>query len=48
MAHFNLDQFEKAKVQFSKAVAFENERNQAGQWLRHVEKIIENQALEQS
>lgn len=37
MVHFHLGDLIQAKTMFSNAVAFENERNQAGQWLRHVE-----------
>jgi len=36
MTQFHLGHLDKAKLQFSKAVSFKNERNQAGQWLRHV------------
>ena len=47
MAQFHLNDLELSKATFSQAVAFENERNQAGQWLRHVEKQIENTHKEQ-
>jgi len=40
MTQFHLGQLEKAKASFTKAVSFENERNQAGQWLRHVENLM--------
>lgn len=40
MTQFHLDQFLKAKEAFTKAIAFENERNQAGQWLRHVDTLM--------
>jgi len=36
MTQFHLGHLDDAKLQFSKAVSFKNERNQAGQWLRHV------------
>ncbi|MDC9725803.1 MAG: tetratricopeptide repeat protein [Gammaproteobacteria bacterium] len=48
MTQFHLGNLAEAKVQFSRAVSFENERNQAGQWLRHVnaqlEKTITNES----
>ncbi|MFT7414016.1 MAG: tetratricopeptide (TPR) repeat protein [Methylophagaceae bacterium] len=40
MTQFHLDQFSLASSSFSKAVKFEDERNQAGQWLRHIENLI--------
>ena len=48
MVQFHLDDFVQAKKQFTSAVAFENQRNQAGQWLRHVEKQIEAEASDDS
>lgn len=47
MTQFHLGNLKAAKVQFSKAVAFDNERNQAGQWLRHIEKQLEDENVEQ-
>ena len=47
MAQYHLGDLTQAKSTFSNAVAYENERNQAGQWLRHVEKRIENTPKEQ-
>jgi len=45
MAYFYTDDLAAAKEMFTKAVDYENERNQAGQWLRHVTKQIgENDA----
>ncbi len=40
MTQFHLGQVVQSKSSFTKAVAFENERNQAGQWLRHVDNLI--------
>jgi len=48
MTQFHLGNLMQAKTQFSKAVAYKNERNQAGQWLRHVEKLLETNAIKQS
>ena len=48
MTQFHLGNLIQAKTQFSKAVAYKNERNQAGQWLRHVEKLLETNAIKQS
>lgn len=41
MTQFHLGELTQAKSLFSKAVAYENERFQAGQWLRHVEQQLE-------
>jgi len=49
MTQFHLNDLHSAKKQFSDAVAYENERNQAGQWLRHVEtqlKEVNDEAIE--
>jgi tetratricopeptide (TPR) repeat protein len=40
MTQFHLGQLSEAKAAFTKAVKFENERNQAGQWLRHVDNLV--------
>jgi len=40
MTQFHLEKLSQAKESFTKAVQFESERNQAGQWLRHVEKLL--------
>jgi len=48
MAHFNLGNLPEAKVQFAKAIAFENERNQAGQWLRHVNTQLDKKQTDES
>ncbi|MFW5450699.1 MAG: tetratricopeptide repeat protein [Methylophagaceae bacterium] len=48
MAQFYTGDLTQAKVQFIKAVAFENERNQAGQWLRHVEQQLEEMVSDES
>ncbi len=48
MVQFHLNDLTKAKKQFMKSVTFDNERNQAGQWLRHVERLIESEAKDVS
>ncbi|MDO7597247.1 MAG: tetratricopeptide repeat protein [Pseudomonadota bacterium] len=40
MTQFHLGQLPEARASFTKAVKFENERNQAGQWLRHVDNLL--------
>lgn len=37
MAQFHLGRLTDAKKQFGQAISYENERNQAGQWLRHTD-----------
>lgn len=46
MTAFHQDKLAQAKTYFSRAAKYKNERNQAGQWLRHVEKLIESQSIE--
>jgi len=48
MTAFHQDKLTQAKTYFSRATKYENERNQAGQWLRHVETLIESQSIEPS
>jgi len=48
MTQFHLGNLPEAKTQFSKAIAFDNERNQAGQWLRHVDALLEKKATNES
>ncbi len=48
MTQFHLGHLGKAKIQFSKAVSFENERNQAGQWLRHVNTQLDKKNSDES
>ena len=48
MTQFHLNDLKQAKKQFTKAVKFENERNQAGQWLRHVNRQLESEAKNES
>lgn len=45
-SHFHLDQLEQAKAAFSRAMAFERQSGQAGQWLRHINDLLERQADE--
>lgn len=40
MTQFHLGQLSQAKASFTKAIKYENERNQAGQWLRHVDNLL--------
>tara|TARA_R110001606_G_scaffold361754_7_gene515115 strand:+ start:10806 stop:12038 length:1233 start_codon:yes stop_codon:yes gene_type:complete len=40
MTQFHLDKLSQAKASFTKAIKFEDERNQAGQWLRHLETLV--------
>lgn len=44
MTHYHLGKLTKAKTLFNKAAAFENERKQAGQWLRHIENQVVDDA----
>jgi len=39
MTYFHLDDIQQAKRQFIKASGFDNERNQAQQWLRHIDNL---------
>lgn len=42
-SYFHLDQLEQAKAAFSRAMAFESQSSQAGQWLRHIDDILQRQ-----
>lgn len=42
-SYFHLDQLEQAKSAFSRAMAFKNQSSQAGQWLRHIDDLLEKQ-----
>jgi len=42
MAQFHLGDFTEAEVYFNRALTFDDERNQANQWLRHLERIQED------
>jgi len=48
MTQFHLGNLAAAKIQFAKAIAFENERNQAGQWLRHVDALLDKKSADES
>lgn len=48
MTHFQLGKLSQAKTTFNKAVKFEKQRNQAGRWLQHIERQLEEEAREQS
>ena len=48
MAQYHLGDLAQAKMTFGKAVAFKHERNQAGQWLRHIEKQLEDEKVDES
>jgi tetratricopeptide (TPR) repeat protein len=45
MTQFHLGQLSQAKASFTKAVKFEDERNQAGQWLRHVDNFLPDKGI---
>lgn len=47
-AYFNLEQLSEAKAAFSKAIAFDSQSNQAGQWLRHIEDQLKKADNEQT
>jgi len=47
-AFFNLQQLSEAKTAFSKAIAFEAQSNQAGQWLRHIDDQLKKAENEQA
>lgn len=40
---FYLEQLEQAKAAFSRAMAFDSQSRQAGQWLRHIEDLLKKQ-----
>jgi tetratricopeptide (TPR) repeat protein len=40
---YYLEQLEQAKAAFSRAMAFDNQSRQAGQWLRHIEDLLKKQ-----
>ena len=40
-SYFHLGQLEQAKTEFSKAIAYDAQSRQAGQWLRHIEDKLE-------
>lgn len=48
MTQFHLGDLTQAQSLFSKAVAYENERFQAGQWLRHIENQLQEVAQNES
>lgn len=48
MAQFHIGDLTKAKAQFIAATAFENERNQASQWLRYIARQLEVEAANES
>lgn len=41
MAYFHLNQLTDAKAAFSKAISYKEQSRQAGQWLRHIEDLLE-------
>lgn len=47
-SHFYLDQLEQAKTAFSRALAFDSQSRQAGQWLRHIEDILKKQGNDEA
>ncbi len=48
MAYYHLGHYQQAKIQFDKALAYQQERQQAGQWLHHLQTIMEPKNVEQS
>lgn len=48
MTQFHLDKLSQAKASFSKAIKFEDERNQASQWLRHIESLLPKEGINES
>jgi len=48
MTQFHLDKLSQAKASFSKAIKFEDERNQASQWLRHIESLLPKEGTNES
>jgi len=48
MTNFHLKNLSEAKVYFSKAISYENERSQAGQWLRHVDAQLKAENKDES
>jgi len=48
MTQFHLKNLSEAKVYFSKAISYENERSQAGQWLRHVDAQLKAENKDES
>lgn len=48
MTQFHQNHLQQAKKNFIKATKYKGERNQAGQWLRHIERLLEEQSNEKS
>jgi tetratricopeptide (TPR) repeat protein len=48
MAHYHLGNLEQSLKLFTKAVSYDEQRYQAGQWLRHVQKQMEDQSNAES
>lgn len=48
MTQFHLKNLSEAKAYFSKAISYENERSQAGQWLRHTEAQLKAENKDES
>jgi tetratricopeptide (TPR) repeat protein len=42
-SYFHLDQLEQAKSAFSRAMAFDSQSRQAGQWIRHIDDLLKRQ-----
>jgi tetratricopeptide (TPR) repeat protein len=40
MTQFHLDKLSQAKESFTKATQYQDDRSQAGQWLRHIESLL--------
>jgi len=48
MTQFHLGNLALAKTQFINAVSYENERSQAGQWIRHIDRQLDKKNLDES
>lgn len=47
-SHFHLDQLQQAKSAFTRAMAFDGQSRQAGQWLRHIEDLLKKRQNEET
>lgn len=47
-SYFHLDQLQQAKSAFTRAMAFDSQSRQAGQWLRHIEDLLKKRQNEET
>lgn len=47
-SYFHLSQLQQAKTAFTRAMAFDSQSRQAGQWLRHIEDLLKKQDNEEA